>query len=81
MNPVAIRRGRPEAFWVLLLPNGVPASWLTWRAKEGQASFPTGNSGQMVLVDSLSSALVLEALVYGYDDEPDPIEFYVDVID
>jgi hypothetical protein len=34
----------------------------------------------MVLVDSSSSALVLEALIFGYDDEPDPIEFKVDVV-
>ena len=32
------------------------------------------------LVDSSSSALVLEALINGYDDEPDPIEFKVDVV-
>ena len=24
--------------------------------------------------------LLLEALIYGYDDEPDPIEFKVDVV-
>ena len=34
----------------------------------------------MVLVDSSSSALVFEALIDGYDDEPDPIEFKVDVV-
>ena len=34
-----------------------------------------------MLVDSTSSALVLEARIFGYDDEPDPIEFYVDVLE
>lgn len=64
----------------MLLPTNVPASWLSWHAKEGQVSFQNGNVGYMVLVDSSSSAFVLEALIYGYDDEPDPIEFYVDVV-
>ena len=80
MNPCAIQQGRPEAFWAILLPLDAPASWLSWRAKEGQASFPNGNVGYMVLVNSSSSALVLEALIDGYDDEPDPIEFKVDVV-
>lgn len=80
MNPCAIQQGRPEAFWAILLPLDTPASWLSWRAKEGQASFPNGNRGCMVLVNSSSSALVLEALIDGYDDEPDPIEFKVDVV-
>ena len=80
MNPCAIQPGRPEAFWAILLPTNAPASWLSWRAKEGQASFPNGNVGQMVLVDSSSSTLLLETLIYGYDDEPDPIEFKVDVV-
>ena len=79
-NPCAIQQGRPEAFWTILLPTSAPSSWLSWRAKEGQASFPNGNVGQMVLVDSSSSTLLLEALIYGYDDEPDPIEFKVDVV-
>ena len=79
-NPFAIQQGRPEAFWTILLPTSAPSSWLSWRAKEGQASFPNGNVGQMVLVDSSSSTLLLEALIYGYDDEPDPIEFKVDVV-
>ena len=79
-NPCAIQQGRPEAFWAILLPTSAPSSWLSWRAKEGQASFPNGNVGQMVLVDSSSSTLLLEALIYGYDDEPDPIEFKVDVV-
>ena len=80
MNPCAIQQGRPEAFWAILLPTNAPVSWLSWRAKEGQASFPNGNEGRMVLVDSSSSALVLEALIFGYDDELDPIEFKVDVV-
>ena len=80
MNPCAMRRGRPEAFWAMLLPTNVPASWLSWRAKEGHASFPNGNVGYMVLVDSSSSAFVLEATIDGCDDEPEPIEFKVDVV-
>ena len=80
MNPCTVQQGRPEAFWAILLPTNAPSSWLSWRAKEGQASFPNGNEGSMVLVDSSSSALVLEALINGYDDEPDPIEFKVDVV-
>ena len=81
MNPCTVQQGRPEAFWAILMPTNAPSSWLSWRAKEGLASFPNGNVGSMVLVDASSSSLVLEALVYGYDDEPDPIEFYVDVLE
>ena len=81
MNPCTVQQGRPEAFWAILLPTNAPSSWLSWRAKEGQASFPNGNAGYMVLVDSSSSALVLEARINDYDDEPDPIEFYVDVLE
>ena len=33
-----------------------------------------------VVVNSSSSALVLEARINDYDDEPDPIEFKVDVV-
>ena len=80
MNPCAIRQGRSEAYWAILLPTNAPASWLSWRARVGQASFPNGNEGSMVFVDATSSNLVLEALIYGYDDEPDPIEFKVDVV-
>ena len=80
MNPCAIQQGRPETFWAILLPAGAPSSWLSWRAKEGRASFPNGNEGNMVLVDASSSSLVLEALINGYDDEPDPVEFKVDVV-
>lgn len=80
MNPCAIQRGRPEAFGAILLPLDAPVEWLSWRAKEGQASFQNENVGRMVIVDAVSPTLLLEALIYGYDDEPDPIEFKVDVV-
>ena len=80
MNPCAIRSGRPETFWAILLPADVPANWLTWHAKVGNATFPEGNVGSRVSVDSTSSGLLLEARINGYDDEPDPIEFKIDVI-
>ena len=66
--------------WAILLPADVPANWLTWHAKVGNATFPEGNVGSRVSVDSTSSGLLLEARINGYDDEPDPIEFKIDVI-
>lgn len=80
MNPCTIRSGRPETFWAILLPDDAPLSWLTWHAKVGNATFPEGNVGRRVLVDSTSSGLVLEVRINSYDDEPDPIEFKIDVV-
>ena len=56
-------------------------SWLTWRAHEGSATFPDGNVGYRVQVDGDPGSIRLRADIFGYDDEPDPIEFFVDVIE
>ena len=80
MNPCMIRQGRAETFWAFLVPSDCPQSWLSWRAHEGIATFPDGNVGFRVQVDGGSGPLRLRADIFGYDDEPDPIEFRIDVI-
>ena len=81
MNPCMIQQGRAETFWATLLPLDCSQSWLTWRAHEGSATFPDGNVGYRVQVDGDSGFLRLRADILGYDDEPDSIEFCVDVIE
>ena len=80
MNPCIIQQGRAETFWATLLPLDCPQSWLTWRAHEGRATFPDGNVGYRVQVEGTSDFLRLRADILDYDDEPDPIEFQIDVI-
>lgn len=81
MNPCTIRQGQAEVYWALLMPADCPQTWVQWRSTSGVALFCGSSVGSRVRVDGgFVGIMILQVSVLGCEDEPEPTNFFVQVI-